>query len=261
MKTDKNKNDQFDVVISFSGEDREIASDINFHLKKYGLSTFYDNDHQARLWGKNLAEELEKIYFEEGRFCLMIISKHYLSKIWTTHERRAAISRMIREDSEYILPYIVDETDPKDVPGLNIDTCYIQSSHKKPAELAAMVFDKINPNSFQEMVTSVRRELCAHYILNEIYRRYPSTNADTSDFYLNSEITTRFELQSACFNHYIEIGNELNEDGTIWKSFDLLLSYEFIRCVFSDELGPWFALTEDGKQKVEEKVSPSRLFS
>ena len=49
---------EFDVVISFSGEDRHIASAINSELQAVGINTFFDQDHKLRLWGANLAEEL-----------------------------------------------------------------------------------------------------------------------------------------------------------------------------------------------------------
>ncbi len=38
---------KFDVVISFAGEDRKLARQINEELKTAGISTFFDEDFQA----------------------------------------------------------------------------------------------------------------------------------------------------------------------------------------------------------------------
>ena len=48
----------------------------------------------------------------------MFISQAYVEKAWTRHERRLALSRMIREPGEYILPVRFDDTS---VPGLPTD--------------------------------------------------------------------------------------------------------------------------------------------
>ena len=42
----------------------------------------------------------------------MFISAEYAKRIWTTHERRSAMARMVEENgNEYILPVKVDTTD------------------------------------------------------------------------------------------------------------------------------------------------------
>ena len=50
---------QSDAALSFAGEDRKVAAALSRHLKRFGLSVFYDADHQADLWGKrqNISRE------------------------------------------------------------------------------------------------------------------------------------------------------------------------------------------------------------
>ncbi|CAN0326234.1 unnamed protein product, partial [Phaeothamnion confervicola] len=52
---------------------------------------------------------LSKIYKDEAKYCLMLVSGHYAKKQWTSHERRAAQARAFAENSEYILPLRLDD--------------------------------------------------------------------------------------------------------------------------------------------------------
>ena len=52
----------YDVVISFAGEDREIAAAIASNLVIRGINVFYDEYEQANLWGKDLYVHLTKVF-------------------------------------------------------------------------------------------------------------------------------------------------------------------------------------------------------
>lgn len=47
---------QFDVALSFSGEDRKYVEKVAYFLKKMGYSVFYDKYEKVSLWGKDLYE-------------------------------------------------------------------------------------------------------------------------------------------------------------------------------------------------------------
>ncbi|MBP7705815.1 MAG: TIR domain-containing protein [Candidatus Aminicenantes bacterium] len=100
----------FDIAISFSGEDRAVAKRIASSLVRNGLNVFYDEYERANLWGKDLYVHLTKIYRDDAKYCLMLISEHYAKKQWTNHERRAAQARAFSENCEYILPLRLDDT-------------------------------------------------------------------------------------------------------------------------------------------------------
>ena len=55
-------------------------------------------------------------------------------------ERRSALSRMIHEQGEYILPVRFDDTP---VPGLPTDVIYERGSEHTPAQLSAMIANKL----------------------------------------------------------------------------------------------------------------------
>ena len=130
----------YDVVLSFAGEDRKYVQTVAKHLRSKGVKVFYDTFEQARLWGKDLAEHFDSVYQRAGQYCVMFISKHYAEKMWTTHERRSALARAVRQQREYILPVRFDDTE---LEGIRHTTAYISASHKTPAHLSKLLLEKL----------------------------------------------------------------------------------------------------------------------
>jgi hypothetical protein len=52
---------EFDVALSFAGEDREHASSLATFLRRARVSVFYDEFHKATLWGKDLFQHLQLV--------------------------------------------------------------------------------------------------------------------------------------------------------------------------------------------------------
>lgn len=128
---DDNLKKKFDVAISFAGEDRKWARQIKCELERYDLRVFFDEDQN--LVGEELTEYLGRIYSQETRSVLMLISSHYASKPWTRHERRHALSTAIQQESSpYIFPIRLDSTV---IPGLPDSVAYL----KMPPETASSV--------------------------------------------------------------------------------------------------------------------------
>ncbi len=106
---------EFDVALSFAGEDRQYARELADLLKSGGYEPFYDDYSQADLWGKNLYDHLSSVYKDKARFCVMFLSRNYARKLWTRHERESAQARAFEENREYILPVRLDDTE---IPGI-----------------------------------------------------------------------------------------------------------------------------------------------
>lgn len=106
---------EYDVALSFAGEDREYADQVAHILKKQGIKVFYDEYVRPELWGQDLYQYLTEIYQEKAKYCVIFVSKHYALKRWTNLERKAAQARALRENRPYILPIKLDETE---IPGL-----------------------------------------------------------------------------------------------------------------------------------------------
>jgi len=128
------------VALSFAGEDRAYVEQVASGLKEAGISVFYDAFEKASLWGKNLIDHLADIYKNRSRYVVMFISRHYVEKAWTTHERQHAQARALVAKDEYILPARFDDTE---VPGMTSTVGYVPLAHMEPSELVALIQTKI----------------------------------------------------------------------------------------------------------------------
>ena len=132
--------DPYEVVLSFAGEDREYVDAVAEYLKDNTIKVFYDKYEEVTLWGKDLAEHLDKVYRGNARYCVMFISKNYANKVWTSHERRSALAKAIEEKEEYILPARFDDTE---IPGIQPTIRYVDLSKKTPEQLGKMILQKL----------------------------------------------------------------------------------------------------------------------
>lgn len=132
--------EKYDVALSFSGENRSYVEEVAEGLRTAGVSVFYDKFEKARLWGKNLIEHLADIYGKRSRFVVMFISKSYVEKAWTTHERRHAQDRALLAQSEYILPARFDDTE---VPGMTTTVGFVDLRETHATELVQLILSKL----------------------------------------------------------------------------------------------------------------------
>jgi hypothetical protein len=130
----------YDVVFSFAGEDRTYVKRVADYLRAKGVKIFYDEYEQTQLWGKDLAEHLELVYRRSGRYCVIFISQDYVNSMWTRPERRAAVSRALEEQMEYILPARFDETD---VPGILPTVVFVSLADKSPSKFGKVILQKL----------------------------------------------------------------------------------------------------------------------
>lgn len=135
--------DKYDIAISFAGEDRGHAEAIAEACRKKSIKIFYDEFEIAKLWGKDLFQFLSDLYQNKATFCLILVSENYNKKIWSRHELKAAQSKSIELDREYILPLIVDES--KSLPnGVLNTTGYIKISDYSSEEIVNLLKEKLD---------------------------------------------------------------------------------------------------------------------
>ncbi len=101
----------FDVAVSFAGEDRAYVEDIVTPLKAAGVRVFYDSDYLAETWGEDLIEYFDSVYRKRSRYAMIFVSAHYARKMWPRHERRSALARAMEERGAYVLPIRLDDTE------------------------------------------------------------------------------------------------------------------------------------------------------
>jgi hypothetical protein len=130
----------YDIAISFSGNEREQARDIAEHLRALGDRVFFDEFVEEELLGKDLYAYLHNVYSRDARYCVMLVSKSYSHRAWTNHERRSSQERTLNQaGGEYILPVKVDDTR---LPGVFSTIGYV-SLQKGAESIAELVHKKL----------------------------------------------------------------------------------------------------------------------
>ncbi|WP_228116696.1 toll/interleukin-1 receptor domain-containing protein, partial [Priestia megaterium] len=140
IESDSTKAWQYDVALSFAGEDRKYVDEIAENLKSIGIKVFYDQYETVTLWGKDLYLHLDDIYRNKSMYCVMFLSNYYKNKVWTNHERESAQARAFEEKAEYILPIRIDETE---IPGIKPTTGYISANEYSTLEISGFIQKKI----------------------------------------------------------------------------------------------------------------------
>jgi len=107
---------QYDFILSFAGEDRQIVEMVRDILKSHGLEVFYDRDEQHDLLGKDLAEHFSVLYKDKAKYCIIFVSNAYIKKPWCSWERRAALARAIESRSDYLIPYFLENCSISSIP-------------------------------------------------------------------------------------------------------------------------------------------------
>ena len=101
---------EFDIAISFAGEDRKIAENLARKLRNKDIKVFYDRFYKERLWGKKLTTYFQDAYGPKTRFVVPLISKYYPIKDWTDFEFSIMRKEAKKRETEFILPLRLDDT-------------------------------------------------------------------------------------------------------------------------------------------------------
>lgn len=116
---------------------------------------FYDNYEKEILLGKNLYSYLADIYQNRARFAVVFISKAYKEKRWTKHELEYITAKKFRQDSEYLLPIKLDDTELNEIPAT---TGYLQGD--TPLNVAITITKKLNSHlDIESMLSELRYHL------------------------------------------------------------------------------------------------------
>ena len=72
---------EYDVALSFAGEQRDYVEGVAAKLKGEGVRVFYDAYEKVNLWGKDLYEHLDYVYHRAARYCVVFASADYANKM------------------------------------------------------------------------------------------------------------------------------------------------------------------------------------
>jgi hypothetical protein len=132
---------EYDIALSYAGEQNRYVEDLATKLRNMGVRVFYDKFEEDSLWGKELTEVFDEIFRKRSRYCVIFISKEYAKKLWPSHERKSALARAFEEQEEYILPVRFDDTE---MPGIRPTTKYIDARKTSTNELARIIKKKLS---------------------------------------------------------------------------------------------------------------------
>lgn len=132
---------EYDLALSFAGEDREIAEDIANALIAEGIKVFYDSYYKIEMWGKKLTHYFQDVYGPKAKFVMVLISKHYSIKDWTNYEFSIARGEARKRKKVFILPVKLDNTR---VVGIHEDVAYLDLQSESIEGIVDAVSEKLN---------------------------------------------------------------------------------------------------------------------
>ena len=132
---------EFDVALSFAGEDRKYVEQVAQQLRDLDVAVFYDKFETVDLWGKDLAVHLAKVYSRDSHFVVIFASRHYTKKAWPSHERQHALASHLEGQTGRILPVRIDDSE---IPGVPSTVGYLDARAVSPEKLAELIRQKVD---------------------------------------------------------------------------------------------------------------------
>lgn len=133
----------YDVAVSFAGEDRPDVVELVRRIEDRGLLVFCDFDQQAQLWGRDLRKVLAEVYANKAKYMLVCLSPAYPEKDWPTFELEVGRDAASKRTEEYLLPLMMTPETPHLV-GLSGDVAHLSLVDLGPDRVAEVLADKIN---------------------------------------------------------------------------------------------------------------------
>ncbi|MEH2498977.1 hypothetical protein V1294_005456 [Bradyrhizobium sp. AZCC 1678] len=110
---------EYEVAISFAGENRELARFISESLAALDVSNFFDEMFEANFLGKAWSEQFKEIFSKRSKYVLVLLDQYHAKKIWPTFEREHFTPRI---QDESVIPIFLDDTKfvgiPSDIIGI-----------------------------------------------------------------------------------------------------------------------------------------------
>ncbi|MFD6445918.1 TIR domain-containing protein [Promicromonospora sp. NPDC060204] len=132
---------EYDVAVSFAGNDRSVVQKFVEMLEERDLKVFYDFNQQAELWGKDLRRGLARIYGEQAQFMVICLSDDYPERDWTTFEYEVGKNAASKRTEDYLLPLIVGNRPP--ITGLPATYGFLSLQDQPMEKVADLLLEKL----------------------------------------------------------------------------------------------------------------------
>jgi hypothetical protein len=100
-------NKEFEIAISFAGENRKLAKCIAEQFEQIDVPVFYDELYESNYLGKAWSKEFERIFIVDSRYVVCLLDSYHKDKIWPTFERDCFKKRVPDGD---VIPIYLDDT-------------------------------------------------------------------------------------------------------------------------------------------------------
>ncbi|RVI03189.1 TIR domain-containing protein [Sinorhizobium meliloti] len=104
---ESDKDYEFDIALSFAGENRELAKCIEEQLRELDISVFYDRNYEDNYLGGPWSKHFADIFVNRSRLVVALLDRHHHDKVWPTFERDCFRPRVA--DAE-VIPVHLDDT-------------------------------------------------------------------------------------------------------------------------------------------------------
>lgn len=104
---------RFDFALSFAGAQRDIARKLRSALAKKGFKVFFDEDFEHEMLGEDGTDYLNKVYSEESRFCIVLVSKDYDKRKWTNLELEIMKARQLDSGDAILISILTSGYKPR----------------------------------------------------------------------------------------------------------------------------------------------------
>lgn len=98
---------EFEIAISFAGENRKLAKYIANQFESIDVPVFFDEFYETNYLGRAWGKEFERIFVSDSRFVVCLLDQHHNEKIWPTFERNCFKKRVPNGE---VIPVFLDET-------------------------------------------------------------------------------------------------------------------------------------------------------
>ena len=212
---------EYDVALSFAGEDRHHAERLAELLRAEEYSVFYDEYELAKLWGKDLYVYLSSVYKDQAEYCIMFLSKHYARKMWTNRERQSAQARAFEENQEYILPVRLDDTE---IPGILPTVGYLDLRSMTIEQVHQVLVAKLSGATSQTSIidistSAVLESNSGDVITSQILERTEESMNKVFISYVSENIEIVDRLCQELKSHGIQVWLDRNDidPGSHWE--------------------------------------------
>jgi len=141
----REENYEFDIAISFAGQNRILAKHIAEQLLSLDVQVFYDENFESNYLGKAWSKEFTRIFGSSSRYVLCLLDANYQEKIWPTFEREIFVPRIQKAE---VIPVYLDDTPivgmPKDVIGIVFEDMSDGWQERADREIVFKIIDKLD---------------------------------------------------------------------------------------------------------------------